>query len=580
MSSFVSSVTSIALVVIFFGGSILFHELGHFIAAKKRKLFVPKFSIGFGPKLFGFKYKGTEFVISLLPLGGYVAVPQLADLKEIEGKYEIPKNSKEATCYDKVIVAAAGPFANIILSFLLAIFLHFIGLPDLECKLNTYIGYVQPTIELPDGTEIQSPAALAGLKKNDKVLSVDGAPVKKFDDISTMVMLGTRKDETGNPISLIEVERDGEKLDLAAHPVKISINQGKDDEFRVLGIFPKQTLIIGGFSKFFDHKNCDLKKEDQILSINGEDVFSIYDFREKVTQSDSTVALKVLRDGKILTRSAKILEINVQKPYVCVSFGNKKSKLCISEEKIENNTHDESQKKFSCIFSDKKFLKKNKIPNEIIECTFDKKFSSVEELANYIKNFSSFDLNLKINGIIKRITIDEISSSEYFSEKNEKFVGISFRDKTVITHPSPIELIRDVTSQTMKTLHGLFCSTSDISVKHLTGPAGLIKTFYMFAEGSFSWLVWFVILVNVNLAIINILPFPILDGGIIMMSLIERMTKWKKLDKVFSKLQSVFFFLLIALVVYVTFFDIKRMITGDDEKFRMQMESMISQNYE
>ena len=287
----------------------MFHELGHFIAAKKRKLFVPKFSIGFGPKLFGFKYKGTEFVISLLPLGGYVAVPQLADLKEIEGKYEIPKNSKEATCYDKVIVAAAGPFANVILSFLLAISLHFIGLPDLECKLNTYIGYVQPTIELPDGTEIQSPAALAGFKKNDKVISVDGTPVKKFDDISTMVMLGTRKDETGNPISLIEVERDGEKLDLAAHPVKISINQGKDDEFRVLGILPKQTLIIGGFSKFFDHENCDLQKEDQILSINGEDVFSIYDFREKVTKSDDKVVLKVLRDGKILTRDAKISEI-------------------------------------------------------------------------------------------------------------------------------------------------------------------------------------------------------------------------------------------------------------------------------
>jgi membrane-associated protease RseP (regulator of RpoE activity) len=47
--------------------------------------------------LFGFKYKGKEFVVSLLPLGGYVAVPQLVYLKEIEGKYEISKNSKEAT---------------------------------------------------------------------------------------------------------------------------------------------------------------------------------------------------------------------------------------------------------------------------------------------------------------------------------------------------------------------------------------------------------------------------------------------------------------------------------------------------
>ena len=74
----------------------MFHELWHFIAAKKRKLLVQKFSIGFIPKFFGIKYKGKEFVVSLLPLGGYVAVPQLADLKEIEGKYKIPENLKEA----------------------------------------------------------------------------------------------------------------------------------------------------------------------------------------------------------------------------------------------------------------------------------------------------------------------------------------------------------------------------------------------------------------------------------------------------------------------------------------------------
>ena len=85
--------------------------------AKKRKLLIKKFSIGFGPKLFGIKYKGKEFVVSLLPLGGYVAFPQLADLKEIEGKYKIPENSKEAILI-RSIVAGASLFTNIVLSFL------------------------------------------------------------------------------------------------------------------------------------------------------------------------------------------------------------------------------------------------------------------------------------------------------------------------------------------------------------------------------------------------------------------------------------------------------------------------------
>jgi membrane-associated protease RseP (regulator of RpoE activity) len=68
-----------------------------FHSGQKKQIIRPKIFYRIWAKLFGFKYKGKEFVVSLLPLGGYVAVPQLAYLKEIEGKYEISKNSKEAT---------------------------------------------------------------------------------------------------------------------------------------------------------------------------------------------------------------------------------------------------------------------------------------------------------------------------------------------------------------------------------------------------------------------------------------------------------------------------------------------------
>src|SRR3954468_24930531 len=86
LHTLLSNVWSIFLVVIFFGGSIFVHELGHFLAARRRGLKVDRFSIGFGPKIFAWKGKdGVEYRLSWLPLGGYVSLPQLADMRAIEG---------------------------------------------------------------------------------------------------------------------------------------------------------------------------------------------------------------------------------------------------------------------------------------------------------------------------------------------------------------------------------------------------------------------------------------------------------------------------------------------------------------
>lgn len=81
-----SNTWAFALVMLFFGGSIFVHELGHFLAARMRGLKILRFSIGFGPKLFSAKGRdGCEYIISLLPFGGYVALPQLADMGALEG---------------------------------------------------------------------------------------------------------------------------------------------------------------------------------------------------------------------------------------------------------------------------------------------------------------------------------------------------------------------------------------------------------------------------------------------------------------------------------------------------------------
>ena len=71
------------------GFTIFIHELGHFLAARQRGLVILRFSIGFGPKLFGWTRNGVEYRLSAIPFGGYVALPQLADMGRLEGQREL-----------------------------------------------------------------------------------------------------------------------------------------------------------------------------------------------------------------------------------------------------------------------------------------------------------------------------------------------------------------------------------------------------------------------------------------------------------------------------------------------------------
>ena len=77
------------------GFTIFIHELGHFLAARQRGLLITRFSIGFGPKLFGWTRNGVEYRLSAIPFGGYVALPQLSDMGRLEGNDNRENINKE-----------------------------------------------------------------------------------------------------------------------------------------------------------------------------------------------------------------------------------------------------------------------------------------------------------------------------------------------------------------------------------------------------------------------------------------------------------------------------------------------------
>lgn len=180
--------TTIIAVIIVLGGLIFFHELGHFAVARALGMGVSTFSLGFGPKILKYKRGKTEYALSLVPLGGYVALVGESDEADIPEGFSKEESFALRPAWQRLLVVAAGPTANIVLAWLLCWGLAFCwGTP----VLLPQVGAV---------TE-NSPAARAGLRPGDRILSVDGQTVESWEAMSDAI---ARSD--GRPMRL-EVER-------------------------------------------------------------------------------------------------------------------------------------------------------------------------------------------------------------------------------------------------------------------------------------------------------------------------------------------------------------------------------------
>src|SRR4029434_446075 len=151
-------------VLVLFNLLIVVHELGHFLAARWRGLYIEKFGIWFGKPLWKKTINGVQYSLGSLPFGGFVALPQLAPMDIIEGKADVDRaRLPKISALDKIIVAIAAPLFSLLLALFFACIVWAVGHPVSEADSTTVIGYV-----LPD-----SPAPKAGLQPCDKLLSVD-----------------------------------------------------------------------------------------------------------------------------------------------------------------------------------------------------------------------------------------------------------------------------------------------------------------------------------------------------------------------------------------------------------------------
>jgi regulator of sigma E protease len=190
--------TDIFAFVIVLGILVFFHEFGHFIMARLFGVGVEKFSLGFGPRLFGKKVGITDYRVSAVPLGGYVKMVGEEPDSDV-APADIPVSFTHKHVLKRMIIVAAGPLFNLILAVMIFFVIFLIS--------GTFI--LKPVV----GTvEQDSPAAKAGIVKGDLIESIDGTPVTNWEEMAEII-----SGSDGERLS-VSVMRNGEVLKLDILP--------------------------------------------------------------------------------------------------------------------------------------------------------------------------------------------------------------------------------------------------------------------------------------------------------------------------------------------------------------------------
>lgn len=557
----ITNLWGIFWVVLFFGGSIFIHEFGHFIIAKKRGLRVPRFSIGFGPKLFSWVRGETEYCISLLPLGGYVALPQMGEIPVLEGNST--DQMQPLSFMDKFLVAVMGAVFNVILAFVLACLLWLVGLKTPAQDKTTEIGYI-----LPEYRDVVTPAKQAGLQAGDKIIAVDDAPVTTFSEIEKKIILGTQRNSKGEPQVKITYERNGNIHNVYLNLIMMATNPLTKDEIRFSGILsPKQDLIVEQFEAGSVAEKCGLQVGDQLLSMDDVPLYSLMSLREYLKQTkNSEIKLKILRKNEEMGLTCLLKPVPHLRAWL--HYGNE-------ENFIDFYDHD------GCIeLLEAKGETFSAIPQNghVISCN-GVVLKSLEQLNELLNSCTSRTIMLEVKNHKKTLFVipcDPDNTSVIHEAESINRLGIFFKQPYLLVHETPLQQFKQAIDSTLETLSSLTNKNSDVKMQHLMGAPGIMRLLHKFSTDDFRRLLWFMVLLNINLAILNLLPIPVLDGGHILFACIEKLLRRPLPQKFVIAVQNVFVFLFLGLMAYVIFFDLRRW-QGDIESQieRQRFEKLI-----
>ena len=261
------------------------HEAGHLIAAKIFGMRVEKYSIGFPPKIFGFKWGETEYSIGAIPLGGYVKISGMIDEsmdKEQMKQPPQPYEFRAKPAWQRLIVMMGGIFVNVITGIVIFIFIVYdYGDSYFTMKEVNKYGIVSYDI----GQEI-------GLQTGDRIIGINDQPVERWDDlVGSSTLLGSGV--------YYNVLRDGQELTVDI-PEDL-IEKLSDRNNAELFIDKRTPFTIGLVSKGSEAERMGLQEGDKVIAVNGVEVPFYNDFQaQKLKYINEPIELHIVRDGKTM----------------------------------------------------------------------------------------------------------------------------------------------------------------------------------------------------------------------------------------------------------------------------------------
>lgn len=265
----------IIIAILIFSAIILFHELGHFLLAKKNKIVVTEFSLGMGPRLLSTEKNGTRYSLKLLPIGGSCAM--LGEDTDIENE---PGTFNSASVWGRIAVVAAGPIFNFIMAFVLSLVI--VGA----------VGYEPSTVlSVKEGSAAQA----AGLKEGDVITCYQGYHIDLGKDLYVYSYMNELKE--GDRIEL-KVKRDGKEYELSyLADVNVRYLLGCNFKGEDSSAMTVQSVMEG-----MPLEMAGVQAGDVIVAINGENIENAQDYQEYIKEhplGTEPVKLMYSRDGQV-----------------------------------------------------------------------------------------------------------------------------------------------------------------------------------------------------------------------------------------------------------------------------------------
>ncbi len=481
--------------VLLLGVLIFIHELGHFTVAKWLGVKVEKFSIGFGPSLFTRTVGETEYVVAALPLGGFVKM-----LGEIPGEPLAPEDVGRAfnhrPVWQRIAIALAGPVMNLILPVFLIAAILMAGVPTITSR----VGGVLPG----------SAAERAGFREGDRVVGVGGESIWRWEELEM------RLRASGEPAVALEVERDGAKqtLELVRSP-------DADGKFDAAGLsWHAPVARVGVSDPASPAAQAGLRTGDRIVSVNGQPIANFFVLERLLPTLSAPLELELVRplDGETETVRTAIRELP--------SAGLSPASLGLVPVGV----------RIAAVEPTSPAKRAGLQAGDVVLSLNGGLATSSEQMKNLIWGSGGVPLELVVLRDKHELTLSATPAERPMAveggTETHWGIGVSlapsdegaeYKDDVVRNPFVALARGAERTGEILVMIVGGIAqlATGNVGMSSLSGPIGIGEIAADAYQASWEQFVWLMAVISVNLAILNLLPIPVLDGGQIVLAAAE-----------------------------------------------------------